>query len=128
MKALVEAGVPASQLFITYKGLAGELKVDFIPRSAHYNPTGAGASSDLPPLPPKIPFELWLKTPLPAGRRPALGVAPSGSPTAVFGTLSGAYINSRAIEVRGHPHPTDEGLCIFAAHDGTGETLSLIHI
>lgn len=122
MKALVEAGVPASQLFITYKGLAGELKVDFIPRSAHYNPTGAGASSDLPPLPPKIPFELWLKTPLPAGRRPALGVAPSGSPTAVFGTLSGAYINSRAIEVRGHPHPTDEGLCIFAAHDGTGET------
>ena len=34
MAALVQSGVPAQQLFVTYKGRGGQTKVDFIPCAA----------------------------------------------------------------------------------------------
>jgi len=40
----------------------------------------------------------------------------------VVGTLSGAYVSRRSIDARGHPHPTQAGLCIFAVHDDSGDT------
>jgi Ca2+-binding EF-hand superfamily protein/outer membrane protein OmpA-like peptidoglycan-associated protein len=68
--ALVAAGVPETQLFATWKGLQGQLKVDFIPRSVGYDARtalahvsgDAHAEAGLFPLPAGIPFELRLKS------------------------------------------------------------------
>ena len=67
MQALAQAGVPASQLFVTYKGRGGgeNLKVDFIPRDAsHSGAGGYGGGADVEEgdlrveLPAGIPFHV----------------------------------------------------------------------
>ena len=63
MQALAQAGVPASQLFVTYKGRGGNIRVDFIPRDASHS-TGYGSGADVDEgdlrveLPAGIPFHV----------------------------------------------------------------------
>ena len=67
--ALVAQGVPAEQLFVTYKGRGGNLSVDFIPEGqARTERVVSEAASEmrraldsLAPLPAGIPYEVRLK-------------------------------------------------------------------